>query len=143
MEVLRAWLSRFSVLSTDDCWVNISLVDPTVLVSSTENLLVERGVGFTVDLPEMDLKSLMSEAVVVAMDAWRLPKAKQAKAVREDADRFSGRSTVKPTPRSTNRFSVLETSTVGSTRDMLTQQSSVEEPENRESHALRTSMSTL
>ena len=44
----------FSVLgsSTDDCWVNISLVDPTVLVSSPENLLVERGMGFTVDLPE-------------------------------------------------------------------------------------------
>ena len=38
--------------STDDCWVNISLVDPTVLVSSPKNLLVEQGVGFTVDLPE-------------------------------------------------------------------------------------------
>src|SRR5882724_5929449 len=31
-----------------------------------------------------------------------------------------GRSTVKPTPCQTNRFSVLETSTVGSTKDMLT-----------------------
>ena len=46
--------TAFSVLgsSTGDCGVNISLVDPTVLVSSTKNLLVERGVGFTVDLPE-------------------------------------------------------------------------------------------
>ena len=34
---------------------------------------------------------------------------------------------VKPTPCSTNRFSVLETSTVGSTRDMLTPQSPVDE----------------
>src|SRR5882672_7419978 len=42
-------------------------------------------------------------------------------------DGFSGRSTVKPTPRSTNKFSVLETSTVGSTRDMLTLQSPVDE----------------
>src|SRR5882672_1013313 len=44
----------FSVFgsSTGDCGVNISLVDPTVLVSSTENLLVEWGVGFTIDLPE-------------------------------------------------------------------------------------------
>src|SRR5882672_842210 len=35
---------------------------------------------------------------------------------------------VKPTPHSTNRFSVLETSTVWSTRDMLTPQSPVDEP---------------
>ena len=44
----------FSVLSssTGDCGVNISLVDPTVLASSTENLLVEWGMGFTVDWPE-------------------------------------------------------------------------------------------
>src|SRR5882724_3701873 len=34
---------------------------------------------------------------------------------------------VKPMPHSTNRFSVLEMSTEGSTRDMLTLQSSVEE----------------
>ena len=38
--------------STGDCGVNISLVDPTVLISSTENLLVEWGVSFTIDLPE-------------------------------------------------------------------------------------------
>ena len=35
---------------------------------------------------------------------------------------------VKPTPRLTNRFSALETSTVGSTKDMLTPQSPVDEP---------------
>src|SRR5882672_7848692 len=35
---------------------------------------------------------------------------------------------VKPTPCLTNNFSVLETSTVGSTRDMLTPQSPVDEP---------------
>ena len=44
----------FSVIrsSTGDCGVNISLVDPTVLISSIENLLVKWGVGFTTDLPE-------------------------------------------------------------------------------------------
>src|SRR5467141_4080070 len=35
---------------------------------------------------------------------------------------------VKPMPHLTNRFSVLETSTVGSTRDMLTPQSPIDEP---------------
>src|SRR5882672_9306685 len=34
---------------------------------------------------------------------------------------------VKPTPHSTNRFSVLDMSTVGSTRDMLTLQSPIDE----------------
>src|SRR5882672_6936498 len=38
--------------STGDCGVNISLVEPTVLISSAENLLVEWGMGFTIDLPE-------------------------------------------------------------------------------------------
>ena len=38
--------------SMGDYGVNISLVDPTVLVSNTENLLVEWGVGFTIDQPE-------------------------------------------------------------------------------------------
>src|SRR5467141_3496109 len=49
-----SWGMAFSVFgsSMDDCGVNISLVDPTVLVSSTENLLVEWGMGFTIDLPE-------------------------------------------------------------------------------------------
>src|SRR6266850_249973 len=49
-----SWGTAFSVFgsSTGDCGVNISLVDPTVLVSSTENLLVEWGMGFTIDLPE-------------------------------------------------------------------------------------------
>src|SRR5882724_12036461 len=37
---------------TGDHGVNMSSVDPTVLVSSTENLLVTWGVGFTVDLPK-------------------------------------------------------------------------------------------
>src|SRR5882672_4909876 len=49
-----SWGMAFSVLgsSTNGCGVNISLVDPTALVSSTKNLLVEWGVGFTIDLPE-------------------------------------------------------------------------------------------
>src|SRR5467141_2000507 len=46
----------------------------------------------------------------------------------QERDGFSGRSTVKPTPHSTNKFSVLEMSTVGSTRDMLTLQSPIDEP---------------
>src|SRR5882672_2828180 len=45
-----------------------------------------------------------------------------------ERDGFSGRSMVKPMPHLTNKFSVLETSTVGSTRDMLTPQSPVDEP---------------
>src|SRR5882672_9303920 len=55
-------------------------------------------------------------------------KGQASQRAREDGDRFSGRSMVKPTPHSTNRFSVLETSTVGSTRDMLTPQSPIDEP---------------
>src|SRR5882672_10989793 len=49
-----SWGMAFSFFGslTGDCGVNISLVDPTVLVSSTENLLVEWGMGFTIDLPE-------------------------------------------------------------------------------------------
>src|SRR5882672_2212329 len=54
-------------------------------------------------------------------------KKGQASQRAQERDRFSGRSTVKPTPHSTNRFSVLETSTVGSTRDMLTPQSPTDE----------------
>ena len=46
--------SVFSSLAID-CAVNISLVDPTVLASNTENLLVEWGVGVTVDWPENPL----------------------------------------------------------------------------------------
>ena len=34
---------------TGDCGVNMSSVDPTVLVSSTENLLVGQGMDFTID----------------------------------------------------------------------------------------------
>src|SRR5467141_2360613 len=40
---------------------------------------------------------------------------------------------VKPMPHLTNRFSVLETSTVGSTRDMLTPQSPIDEPKTEKS----------
>ena len=41
----------FSVLGliAGDYGINISLVDPTVLVSNTENLLVEQGIDFTID----------------------------------------------------------------------------------------------
>jgi len=41
----------FSALGSvaGDCGINISLVDPTVLVSNTNTLLVEQGVGFTID----------------------------------------------------------------------------------------------
>jgi len=51
----------FSVLgsSTGNCRVNISLVDPTVLVSNTKNLLVKQGVGFTIDLPEKSVCILL------------------------------------------------------------------------------------
>src|SRR5882672_1029038 len=57
----------------------------------------------------------------------RLPKRPSNPKSQRDRDKFSGRSTVKPIPHSTNRFSVLETSTVGSTRDMLTPQSPIDE----------------
>src|SRR5882724_9550160 len=40
----------FGSVVTGDGGVNISLVNPTVLVSKTENLLVRWGVDFTVDL---------------------------------------------------------------------------------------------
>ena len=42
--------SVFSSLAVD-YGVNISLVDLTVLASNTENLLVEWGVGVTIDRP--------------------------------------------------------------------------------------------
>ena len=38
-------------------WGHISLIDPTVLVSNTENLLVKWGVGVTIDWPENFLQS--------------------------------------------------------------------------------------
>src|SRR5882724_10066728 len=44
--------SVLSSVVTGDGGVNISLVDPTVLVSKTENLFVQWGVGFTVNLPK-------------------------------------------------------------------------------------------
>ena len=45
-----------------DCGVNISFVDPTVLISSSKILLVKQGVGFTVDWPEILLGFLESLA---------------------------------------------------------------------------------
>ena len=44
--------SVLSSVATGDCGVNMSSVEPTVLVSSTENLLVGWGVDFTVDQPK-------------------------------------------------------------------------------------------
>ena len=38
-----------------DCGINISLVEPTVLVSNTKNLLVEQGMCFIIDWPENPL----------------------------------------------------------------------------------------
>src|SRR5882672_10388401 len=66
-----SWGTAFLVFSssTGDCGVNISLVDPTVLVSSTENLLVELGMGFTIDLPEN--LSLSSPALWLAQPFWK------------------------------------------------------------------------
>src|SRR5882724_10047749 len=40
---------------TGDCRVNMSSLDPTVLVSSTENLLVGWGMDFTIDWPKNPL----------------------------------------------------------------------------------------
>src|SRR5882724_3042048 len=47
--------SVFGSVVTGDGGVNISLVNPTVLVSKTKNLLVRQGVDFTVDLPKNPL----------------------------------------------------------------------------------------
>src|SRR5882724_5316786 len=47
--------SVFSSVVTGDGGVNISLVNPTVLVSKTKNLLVQWGMDFTVDLPKNPL----------------------------------------------------------------------------------------
>src|SRR5882724_3891704 len=44
---------------TGDCGVNMSSVDPTVLVSSTENLLVRWGMDFTIDQPKNPLWALL------------------------------------------------------------------------------------
>src|SRR5882724_9194580 len=48
-----------SSVVTGDCGVNMSSVDPTVLVSSTENLLVRQGVDFTVDQPKNPFWALL------------------------------------------------------------------------------------
>src|SRR5882724_1012744 len=47
--------SVFGSVVTGDGGVNISLVNPTVLVSKTENLLVQRGMDFTIGLPKNPL----------------------------------------------------------------------------------------
>src|SRR5882724_12565468 len=51
--------SVLGLVITGDCGVNMSSIDPTVLVSSTENLLVIWGVGFTIDLPKNPLWVLL------------------------------------------------------------------------------------
>src|SRR5882724_9626929 len=51
--------SVLSSVVTGDCGVNMSSVYPTVLVSSTENLLVRWGVDFTVDWPKNPLWALL------------------------------------------------------------------------------------
>src|SRR5882672_12250222 len=68
-----SWGMAFSVFgsSMGDCGVNISLVDPTVLISSTKNLLVKWGVGFTTDLPEN--LSPSSLALWLAWPFWQPP----------------------------------------------------------------------
>src|SRR5882724_3199519 len=51
--------SVLSLVVTGDCGVNMSSVDPTVLVSSTENLLVRWGVDFTINWPKNPLWPLL------------------------------------------------------------------------------------
>src|SRR5882724_3865225 len=51
--------SVLSLVVTGDCGVNMSSVDPTVLVSSTENLLVGWGMDFTIDQPKNPLWLLL------------------------------------------------------------------------------------
>src|SRR5882724_6713353 len=48
-----------SSVVTGDCRVNMSSVDPTVLISSTENLLVGQGVDFTINQPKNPLWPLL------------------------------------------------------------------------------------
>jgi len=72
------------------------------------------------DSAEGDIKSIIAKAVSAAMDTRELAnKAEQVK------------DSVKPTPHLTNRFSLLEMSTVGSTKDMLTPQLPVAEPKTK------------
>jgi len=66
-----------------------------------------------VESTEIDLKRLVAEAVVAEMDAWEVKKKA------EEKRRVLGQLMVKSMPHKTNRFSVLETSTVTSTKDML------------------------
>ena len=61
-----SWCMAFSVLGlvVGGCGVNISLVDPTVLVSNTEKLLAEWGMGFTFDQPENPLQPSLTPSLV-------------------------------------------------------------------------------
>src|SRR5882724_11230637 len=47
--------SVLSSVVTGDCGVKMSSVDPIVLISCTENLLVGQGMGFTDDQPKNPL----------------------------------------------------------------------------------------
>jgi len=53
-----SWVTTCLVFSSlaMDCEVNISLVDPMVLVSNTKILIVEWGMGVTVDSPKNPLQ---------------------------------------------------------------------------------------
>src|SRR5882724_7313896 len=56
-----SWGMACSVLSSlaMDCGINISLIDPTVLVSNPENLSVKWGIGVIVDQPENPLQPFL------------------------------------------------------------------------------------
>src|SRR5882724_4605187 len=56
------WCTACSVFNSlaIDCGVNISLVDPTVLDSNTEKILVKQGVGVTIDWPENPLQPFLT-----------------------------------------------------------------------------------
>src|SRR5882724_12533060 len=51
--------SALGSVITGDCRVNMSSVDPTVLFSSTENLLVGWGMDFTINWPKNPLWPLL------------------------------------------------------------------------------------
>jgi len=55
MEVLQGMAFSFLGSSTDDCWVNISLVDPTVLSLVPKTYWLSGAWVFTIDLPENHL----------------------------------------------------------------------------------------
>src|SRR5882724_11827302 len=83
------------------------------------------------DSAEGDIKSIIAKAVAAAMDARELTNKGTSQGLIKSQRGFSGQSMVKPMPHLTNRFLLLETSTVGSTKDMLTPQSPVAEPKTK------------